>query len=406
MPALDMESTAPAASAEALLARAQALVPMLHARQIAAEADRRVPRDSIAALVDAGLFRVLQPRRYHGFECDWASFFDIGAEIGRGCGATGWVYSVMSSLHWVVALFPAAAQDDVWGSNPNALVAGSARPSGIAVAADGGWRVSGAWSFVSGCDHADWLKLGVAVRPDASAPPTHQALVLVPRADAAIDDQWDVVGLAGTGSKNVIVADAFVPAHRMLGLTQAASGDAPGLALNPAPLYRVPLFAGLSIALCAPAVGMAAGMLDDFLAATSGRATVGGIESQPKRMAELPAIQLRAAEAACAIDAARLVVLRDCRDIMASVATGGCELSAQTRARNKADLAYATRLVLDAAEALFRASGGNGLFRSNRLQRAWRDLTAAAMHVSLNWDASGTNFGRLLLGLGPAGSQF
>jgi alkylation response protein AidB-like acyl-CoA dehydrogenase len=147
---------------------------------------------------------------------------------------------------------------------------------------------------------------------------------------------------------------------------------------------------------------MAMSILDDFTAASIARSTIGGIEKRPKRMAELPAIQLRVAEAACAIDAAKLLVLRDCREVM----DFRSDLSALARARNKADLAFATQLVLGAVDRLFKSGGAHGLFRSNRIQQAWRDITGAAMHISLNWDLSGTNLGRALLDLPPEGNQF
>jgi resorcinol 4-hydroxylase (FADH2) len=402
---VDVSESQTAVTAAELIARAHALVPTLQARQAQTERERRVSAESIRDLIDAGLFRALRPKRYGGLETDFETFFHIAAEIGSGCGATGWVYAVVSSQLWVTGLFSAAAQDDVWATTPDALVTGSARPAGSAVVEDGGYRVNGMWTFCSGCDNVQWVKVGVAVLPQKSAPASHQALVLIPRDQVEIDDQWDVVGLAGTGSKNIIVEDVFVPAHRMLTMAQATSGNAPGAQINDGILFRIPIFAALSIALCAPAIGMAMGILDDFTAASISRSTVGGIEKRPKRMAELPAIQLRVAEAACAIDAAKLLVLRDCREIMAAAVSAG-DLTTRARARNKADLAYATQLVLAAVDRLFKSGGGHGLFRSNRIQQAWRDLTGAAMHISLNWDASGTNYGRALLELPPEGSQF
>jgi 3-hydroxy-9,10-secoandrosta-1,3,5(10)-triene-9,17-dione monooxygenase len=228
--------------------------------------------------------------------------------------------------------------------------------------------------------------------------------VLVPVEDVEIDDSWNVIGLKATGSKNAAVEDVFVPTHRMVTLTDAQAGATAGAKLSSSVLYRVPIFACLAICICAPALGMAAGFLDEFLEAARTRSTVGGIEKLPKRMAEFGAIQLRVADLSCAIDVAKTLVVRDCRAIMDGVAEG--TLSRERRIRNKADLAYAVQLVLRATDSLFRATGGHGLYATNRMQRYWRDLSAASMHISSNWDASGTNLGRTLLDLPTEGGQF
>ena len=149
---------------------------------------------------------------------------------------------------------------------------------------------------------------------------------------------------------------------------------------------------------------MATGFLDEFLDAARTRSTVGGIEKLPKRMAEFGAVQLRVADLSCAIDAAKTLVVRDCRAIMDGVADG--TLSRERRIRNKADLAYAVQLALRATDSLYRATGGHGLYATNRMQRYWRDLSGASMHISSNWDASGANLGRTLLDLPTEGGQF
>ena len=346
---------------------------------------------------------MLLPRRFGGFELDWHDFVRIAEAVASGCASTGWVYSTGMQHAWTVGLFARAAQDDVWGGDPAALAASSFAPSGTAIPVAGGYRLAGRWMFCSGIDNSAWLILGARVCDEPGAAPREAGLVLVPVADCEIEDNWHVVGLEGTGSKNARVEDRFVPGHRFLAFDRANSGAPPGAEANDGPLFRVPFFAAVSICLCAPALGAAMGALEDYRAHVGARETRGAALSGPSPMSSYQSIQLRVAEAAASIDAARLLVERDCREIMAAARDGRVQDEA-TRARNKGDLSYAVRLSARAVDLLFESVGGQGLFVENRLQRAWRDIHAAAKHISLAWDATGAIYGRTLLGL-PAGSR-
>ena len=259
--------------------------------------------------------------------------------------------------------------------------------------------------YCSGIDNAQWMLIATKVAPAEGAEPSGQGYVLVPKDDCEIEDNWHVVGLAGTGSKNIICDKLFVPAHRFLALDDALSGTAPGRDVNSGDLFRLPIFAAISLSLCAPIIGMAQGAYDEYVGGTRARMTRGAALSQQMRMAELPTIQLRVGEAAASIDAARTLLDRDCKDIMATLAAGA-DLTIEQRARNKGNLGFATRLALNAVDRLFESGGGGGLFRSGRVQRFWRDAHAGAMHVSVNWDAVGALYGRIALGLPPGPAQF
>ncbi len=392
-------------SREELVARARALIPMLRERQEQTEADRRVSDEAFQEMLDAELFRVLLPRRFGGLEYGLDTFVDVAFEIARGCGSTGWVYSITSKYHIFLGMFPEEAQDDVWGDDRRAVTAASFTPTGTVTAVDGGWRLDGKWMFSSGVDNCPWMIVGVKVATGDGSEPTERGYALARTADFGIDDDWHVIGLAGTGSKTVRCEDLFVPAHRFLRLEDAMSGRPPGIDANPGDIYRLPLFAVISISLCAPIMGMAQGAYDEFMEVTRGRITRGAALSKPAPMAEIPTVQLRIGEAAASIDAARLLVDRDCKDIMATLAAGN-ELTIEQRARNKGDLGFAARLSLQAVDRLFEASGGGGLFRHRRVQRYWRDAHAGAMHISMNWDAVGALYGRVSLGLPPGPAQF
>jgi alkylation response protein AidB-like acyl-CoA dehydrogenase len=228
------------------------------------------------------------------------------------------------------------------------------------------------------------------------------ALLLVPREDARIDDNWHTMGLAGTGSKNIVADDIFVPAHRVLAVSDLIAGTGPGTLLNTNPLYRQSFLAVVPITLVAPILGMAEGALADFVDMVRGRTTRGAVAGGNRRMAEFATIQSRVAEATGCIDAARLMLFRDIAETSA-VAARGETTPLDMRLRNRLDHSFCTRLLVQAIDALFVASGGHGIFLEQKLQQVWRDAHAAAAHISLNWDAVGTMYGQYALGLEPKG---
>jgi resorcinol 4-hydroxylase (FADH2) len=382
-----------------LLARARAIAALARERAQQTETDRRVSDDMIERMRQADLFRVMQPRAYGGFEYGFEVFAQIVAAIASGCGSTGWVYALLASHQWLVACFSQAAQDEVW-QDPSALAAGTYAPVARAVAAEGGYRLSGAGSFCSGCDNAQWQLLGGMIpQPDGAAPP---GFFLLRSGDCIIEDNWRTMGLAGTGSKNIVARDAFVPTHRTLPFSELADATAPGMHTNSNPLYRQSFLAVLPIAIVSPVLGMAEGALADFLTMASVRTTRGAVAGGNRRMAELTTVQLRVAEASASIDAARLLMFRDLAEAFETAARGDA-ISMDVRLRNRRDQAFCVRLLVGAIDGLFLAAGGQGLFLEQPLQRAWRDAHAAASHISLNWDSTGSMYGQFMLGLEPKG---
>jgi alkylation response protein AidB-like acyl-CoA dehydrogenase len=226
---------------------------------------------------------------------------------------------------------------------------------------------------------------------------------LVRASDHAIDETWNVVGLAGTGSKTLVLDDVFVPAHRVLSFAETTSGETPGAQLyagNAA--FAIPMLCNIPSCLASTAVGAAAGALDDYLARTSKRVTRGAVAGSNNRMAEFPTIQLRVAEAAASVDAARDVLLRDLRERAHTVRVGA-SVSVTDRIVSRRGQAFAVSLAIRAAEALNASTGGQGLDLANPVQRAWRDVNAVGRHISMNWDAVGTMYGQMALGLPPQG---
>src|SRR5215467_10075874 len=382
-----------------LMARAHAIAELARERVRQTEADRRVSDDMIERMREADLLRVMQPQAFGGFEYGFEVFSELTAAVAAGCGSTGWVYGLLASHQWLVACFSREAQEEVW-RDPDATATGSYAPVGQAVAVDGGYRLNGAGSFCSGCDNAQWQLLGGMIpQPGAAAKP---GFFLLRSTDCVIDDNWHTMGLAGTGSKNIVARDVFVPTHRTLAFAELADATAPGMRANANPLYRQSFLAVLPIAIVSPVLGMAEGALADFLAMASARTTRGAVAGGNRRMAELTTVQMRVAEASACIDAARLLMFRDLAEAFETAARGD-PISVDVRLRNRRDQAFCVRLLVGAIDALFLAAGGQGLFLNQPLQRAWRDAHAAASHISLNWDSTGSMYGQFMLGLEPKG---
>jgi alkylation response protein AidB-like acyl-CoA dehydrogenase len=396
-----IRSSRPKPEVSDLMTRARAITEIVRARAQETEDNRRVADDVIERMREAELFRVLQPAAYGGFEYGFDVFADLVATIGRGCGSSGWVYGLGAVHQWFAACFPQPAQEEFW-ADPGAIAAGSYAPVGKTVAVDGGYRTTGSWSFASGCDNAQWYLLATMLPPAGESEAAKPAFLLVPRGEARIDDNWHTMGLAGTGSKNIVADDLFVPAHRTLAIADLAAGTCPGTLINTSPLYRQSFLSVVPVTLIAPVLGMAEGALADFVDMVRVRTTRGAVAGGNRRMAEFATIQSRVAEATGCIDAARLMLFRDIAETFAT-AVRSEPTPLDMRLRNRLTHTFSTRLLVQAVDALFLASGGQGIFLEKPLQRAWRDAHAAASHISLNWDAVSTMYGQYTLGLEPKG---
>lgn len=394
-------SAAAAPTAEALIVRAQALLPAIRAAAEANERARMVAPAIVAQIREAGLLRVAQPARFGGYGYGNELILQIAIAFAAACPSTAWCTAIALGHQWLLAGFPLAAQRDVWDENPDAFICGSYAPAGKAVSCEGGYRLSGRFGFTSGCDHATWAFLAGFVAPLGAAP-REPSFFLVPACDYRIDDDWHTSGLAGTGSKTVVVTDAFVPAHRRLSFADTTNGDTPGARAHDDPNLAIPLLAFFPALLAATAVGAAKGALAEYITTMRGRETRGAIAGGQARIAEFATTQLRVAEAAAASDTAELILLSDAREI-AEKARRGERLAVADRIRYRRGQAYATKLAIEAVETLNAATGGKGLFLDNLVQRAWRDANAVGRHISLNWDAVGTMYGQHALGLEPLG---
>ncbi len=379
-----------------MVARATELIPALRARAAETEQLRRLPKENVAALKAAGLFKVLQARRYGGYQLSLHTHIDTVAEIARGCGSTAWCMGVIHAHSWLMGSFPQAAQEETYGADPDVVISAVVAPRGKATPVDGGYVLSGFWPFASGCQHSGWMLVGAQIL-DKSGATVDEADLLVPTKDFAIQDDWKVVGLRGTGSCSVVAKDVFVPRHRYLSLPGITGGNAPGATPHEGSLYKSAVVPVLAMALAPAAIGMATGALDAFIERLPGR-EIAYTNHEIQR--DSPTAHRQVADASTKIRVARLL-LHGCADEIAAAAERGAIMEFNARARVRMDCAHAVRQCLDAVETLYLACGGSGIAESNPVQRAWRDLHAVSMHGASTLETNQEMYGRLLLGLPP-----
>lgn len=373
------------------------LLPVLRERAQEAEDARSVPAESIKALTEAGFFRLLQPARFGGIEADPVTFYQAVRMIASACGSTGWVASVIGVHAWQLALFPAAAQVEVWGDDPATRMSSSYAPTGRAERAEGGYTLTGRWSFSSGCAHATWVLLGGIVT-DADENPVDFKTFLLPISDYQIDDVWDTVGLRGTGSNDIVVDGAFVPEHRSLSFADVTKCVCPGQAVNRGPLYKVPFGSVFSYTITTPIIGMATGAYDAHVAYQRDRVSSAYLGQKP---AEDPFAQVRVARAAAEIDAAWLALERDMAELM-DRARAGRSIPMPLRLRIRRDQVLGTERSVGAVDILFENSGGRALRNGTAIQRFWRDVHAGRAHAINDPERALSMFGRGEFGLPPA----
>jgi alkylation response protein AidB-like acyl-CoA dehydrogenase len=385
-----------------LMERARQLRPLVRARAHQTERDRRVSAEITDMLMEAGLYRAVQPRRFGGYELRLEELRQLAFEIGRGCTSTSWCFGLGAANSWTLGMFPGEAQDDVWGRDSSVLVAACIAPTGKAWKVDGGYRLSGRWAFASNCDNSEWMALGAMVEEGEGQPPRPMYLLL-PQTDYRIVDNWHTVGLAGTGSKDITVETAvFVPAHRSVTFAQVLEQQAPGAQVNDGVLYRIPFLSGFPPMLANPAIAALQGALDEFTESVASRATRGAFAGGGSTIAQFGHVQTAVAEAEAAVDAAQLILQRDL-GVATDLAAEGAILSTEQRIALRRGHAYAVRLCVSAVNGLYDVVGGTGIHLDSAIQRAWRDVNAVAHHISVNWNAVSTMVGQLRLGLPPRG---
>lgn len=362
---------------EAVLDGVRDLLPALRERADETERLRQVPEASVKELEETGFFRLLQPRRFDGIEGDPIDFYAAVSLIASACGSTGWISSVLGVHPWQVALFHDAAQQAVWGEDTATRLSSSYAPTGKAVVTDGGYNLSGRWSFSSGSAHATWVLLGGLVF-DTDDQIVDFKTFLVPREKYEIVDVWNVVGLAGTGSNDIVVEETFIPEEFTLSMGDTGRCRGPGQEQNPGDLYKLPFHSLFTTTITAPIVGMARGAYAEHVEMQQQR--VRAAYAGEKASSD-PFAAVRIARASSEIDAAWALCMNNIREEQAWVAKGE-KIPLSLRLRVRRDQVLGTQRAIDAIDDLFEASGGRALAQGTYLQRAWRDAHAGRVHAA------------------------
>jgi len=373
--------------------RARKLVPVLRERAAAAESARAMSAETIADLHASGLIRTMQPKRWGGMELDYVAYVDFPLELARGDASAGWNLANLQIHHWMLALYDERAQSEVWGANPDALIAsGIAFPQGSGRKAEGGFVVSGKWNFSSCVNIADWNMLAVTVKDGDKA--VDHRMCLLHKSQYQVIDDWKVLGMRSTGSMTVTAKDVFVPEHKALCMYDTRGGGRfPGARVNGNPAYQVSANPLLGHGIGACAAGNAQAALELTVDAVKQRST----SYTGAKMRDFQAVQLRVGAAAARIDAARLILRNDC--IEAQEIAARSEVADTLKKLSwKRNLAYAVNLCTEAVDLLHAMAGANGIYEASPLERIFRDAHSLAGHISFSFDAQASAWGLAALG--------
>ena len=376
-----------------MLERARALIPRVAERASAAAEARQLPAETIDEYRAAGILRILQPRRFGGMQGRFSLFSRIVEELTYGCASSAWVYAVLAEHQWIIAQYPEEAQIDVWGEDPEAVASSSLAPREAARRVPGGWRLSGRYPFSSGCDYAQWAIIGTFLGEKGD--PRHIAYLLVPLAEVEIVDDWQVLGLLGTGSKSLILRDVFVPEHRSVMVSDLFAGTPPGALVHPDyPVLRAPR--GFLVSYSLPPVAIALGRraLEIACAALATRVSRG-----VTKVAESEVVQMAIGEAAAAIDVATLL-LHTGRESSTAAVSSGRKITEAEALRARRDMVYAQHQVSWAVDRLCEMDGARWVYDNDQLGAIRRDVMTILTHHAASRQAAMAPYGRMLLASG------
>ncbi len=380
-----------------LVERAHKLIPVLRERAARCDEAGRVPEETREDLREAGLARILQPKAYGGAESHFSGMVDILNAVGSGCGSTAWCLAQYIGHNFMVSQWPERAQEDLWGVDPQSLVAGILIPHlGAAHKVRGGYRITGQWPFVSGVDACDWCILSGLVEREGREP--EERYFLVPKAEFEILDTWDAMGLRGSGSKDIRADELFVPTHRTLPIRHLKGGESPGRKIHRAILYRSPSYMTFGLLISSASVGIAAGLVRDYTEHAKTRVALMSGQAHT----ESPTQHTRLSQAAMRVEAAQALLHRNCDEIMEVLELDRLPTDLE-RAKYRAAGAMAGTLAMEAGELIWDAEGGRGVYMKNPVARSYRDLCTATRHMTHSWDLNGATHGRVALGL-PLGN--
>lgn len=386
--------TTPAPSRAGLARRASELAPLLKKNALTTEENRRLPEDTVGALLDNGILKMRVPHRYGGYESDMNTVVDVISELARGDGSAAWTVAVWSISSWMVGLFPDEVQDEIF-STPDVRVSGILSPTAVGVPVDGGIVLNGKWSFNTGSQQSHWnTNAAVRATPDGGFEPI---MVAIPLSDLEIVDDWHTAGLRGTGSVTTIAKDVFVPEARVLPMGPVLQGHHRSVLNADSALYRSLFMPTACTTVTAVALGLAKAAKDAFFERLPDRKiTYTNYESQK----DAPITHLQVAEATMKIDEAEFHAYR-AADLVDTKGASGAEWTIEERARVRLDMGAVSRLAKEAVDILNTASGGSSVYSSVPIQRIERDIQTVNLHAIMHPNTNLELYGRILCGLEP-----
>lgn len=371
--------------AQRLFSELEAIVAQV--RELAPEQEKQTCVDPsiIRQLREGGFFRVLQPKRWGGYEMHPLIFSQLQMRLAEADMSTAWVYGVMGCHNFQMGLFDDQAAQDVWGEDSSAIISSTFQPGGVATPVEGGYRFSGRWKFSSGVDHADWVFLGGLHEQEFLT-------CLVPKKDYEIVQTWDVFGLKATGSQDVAVKDIFVPKHRVHHAMDGFRCDSPGNAVNTAALYRIPFQQIFIRAITTSALGALRGMLQAFEHYAENR-----VSSLGNATREDPDAQAICAEILAELDEMELVLIRNYNELLEH-AQSGEPPPMDRRLLFKYQAAAVPDRCLRLAKRLFQCVGGSGIFATQPFGRYYRDIITSRQHAAAQSNVVARSWGGIVLG--------
>jgi 3-hydroxy-9,10-secoandrosta-1,3,5(10)-triene-9,17-dione monooxygenase len=377
---------------DGLIERIAAMRPILEKNAAQTETDRRVVEENIAALKDAGAFKIMVPKRYGGWQSDIRTKLEVSREVAKGCGSTAWVTALMNVCSFFTACMNEQAQDDVWGANPDARIAGVFNPTAQTRKVDGGIIVTGAWPWASGSYHADWSFVGVPINNE-DGEFLYPGMALIPNSDITIEDTWFVSGMRGTGSNTIHADEVFVPDHHLHWVPGLLNHeyDTP---FKDEALYRSAFIPVAALILVGPQLGLAQAALDYVIEKGHKR---GIAYSEYEVQRDAPTFQLAISKAATLVDTAHLFAYRAAADID-DAAAAGRTMTYVERARTRNDTGHAAESAREAIRVLCSAHGASSFAEASPIQRIWRDSEIASRHAVVAPEISALIYGRALMG--------
>lgn len=365
-------------------------VTALGERAAEAEKLRRLPDDTVSDLIASGFTELLVPARFGGQEAPFPDILDPVRRLAHGCTSSAWTIGFLTLHNWMLALFGEQAQREAFDSRPF-LAPAPLAPTGRGLPADGGIRLSGRWSWATGVMHGNWIIVAALCGPDDGIYP---ALALLPISAVTVEDVWHTDGMRATGSNDVVVADVFVPEHRLVKVTDIYAGTAPGAGLHDSATYRWPMVPALALLAAMPALGSAEQVTENY----AKRLTERVLPYEGVMQKDKPIAQAHLAGAQLRLRSLR-ALLADTVGEIEEIVVAGDSVDKPVRAQARLAAAHIVAESRAVIGDLMGAGGASIHFLSSPMQRFKRDVDVLAGHVVFDYDTSRELAGALALGM-------